>query len=220
LNATVGDVMTTRVIAVKRAAGYKEICGVLRQYRISACPVINDDEKVVGVVSEADLLYKVADPSPPMGLIRLRWKLGEESKVNAVTAGQLMTTPAISIQPAIPVQVAAQVMQERRIRRLPVVGLGGLLIGIVSRSDLLSVYERPDSEVRNEVVCEILAGEFELNPAEFEVTVASGVVTLAGPIARLQTALELLARVRHAAGVVAVRDRLMVAETSGHLLGV
>jgi CBS domain-containing protein len=220
LNATVGDVMTTRVIAVKRAAGYKEICGVLRQYRVSACPVINDDEKVVGVVSEADLLYKVADPSPPMGLIRLRWKLGEESKVNAVTAGQLMTTPAISIQPAIPVQVAAQVMQERRIRRLPVVGLGGLLIGIVSRSDLLSVYERPDSEVRNEVVCEILAGEFELNPAEFEVTVASGVVTLAGPIARLQTALELLARVRHAAGVVAVRDRLMVAETSGHLLGV
>jgi CBS domain-containing protein len=220
MNATVGDVMTTRVIAVKRAAGYKEICGVLRQYRVSACPVINDDEKVVGVVSEADLLYKVADPSPPMGLIRLRWKLGEESKVNAVTAGQLMTTPAISIQPAIPVQVAAQVMQERRIRRLPVVGLGGLLIGIVSRSDLLSVYERPDSEVRNEVVCEILAGEFELNPAEFEVTVASGVVTLAGPIARLQTALELLARVRHAAGVVAVRDRLMVAETSGHLLGV
>jgi CBS domain-containing protein len=219
MNATVGDVMTTRVIAVKRAAGYKEICGVLRQYRVSACPVINDDEKVVGVVSEADLLYKVADPSPPMGLIRLRWKLGEESKVNAVTAGQLMTTPAISIQPAIPVQVAAQVMQERRIRRLPVVGLGGLLIGIVSRSDLLSVYERPDSEVRNEVVCEILAGEFELNPAEFEVTVASGVVTLAGPIARLQTALELLARVRHAAGVVAVRDRLMVAETSGHLLG-
>jgi CBS domain-containing protein len=219
LNATVGDVMTTRVIAVKRAAGYKEICGVLRQYRISACPVINDDEKVVGVVSEADLLYKVADPSPPMGLIRLRWKLGEESKVNAVTAGQLMTTPAISIQPAIPVQVAAQVMQERRIRRLPVVGLGGLLIGIVSRSDLLSVYERPDSEVRNEVVCEILAGEFELNPAEFEVTVTSGVVTLAGPIARRQTALELIARVRHAAGVVAVRDRLMVAETSGHLLG-
>src|SRR5580704_8692333 len=77
--ATVGDVMTSRVIAVKRSADYKEICCVLRRYRVSACPVINDAGKVVGVVSEADLLYKVADPSPPMGLIRLRWKLGEES---------------------------------------------------------------------------------------------------------------------------------------------
>jgi len=219
MNATVGDVMTTRVIAVKRSADYKEICWVLRQYRVSACPVINDDGNVVGVVSEADLLYKVADPSPPSGLIRLRWKLGEESKVNAVTAGQLMTTPAISIQPEAPVQVAAQVMQDRRVRRLPVVGPGGLLIGIVSRSDLLSVYERPDGDVRNEVVREILAREFGLDPAEFEVTVASGVVTLAGPVARLQTALELLARVRHAEGVVAVRDRLIVAETSGDLLG-
>jgi CBS domain-containing protein len=219
MNATVGDVMTTRVITVKRSTDYKEICSLLRQYRFSACPVITDDGKVVGVVSEADLLYKVADPSRPMGLIRLRWKLGEESKVNAVTAGQLMTTPAISIQPEAPVQVAAQVMQERCVRRLPVVGPGGLLIGIVSRSDLLAVYERPDSEVRNEVLREILAGEFGLDPAEFQVTVASGVVTLAGPIARLQTALELLARVRHAEGVVAVRDRLLVAEATAHLLG-
>ena len=219
MNATVGDVMTARVIAVKRSADYKEICLVLRQYRVSACPVINDAGKVVGVVSEADLLYKVADPNPPSGLIRLRWKLGEESKVNAVTADQLMTSPAISIQPDAPVAIAARVMQDRRVRRLPVVGPDGMLIGIVSRSDLLTVYERADRDIREEVVGEILTGEFGLDPAEFEVTVASGVVTLAGPVARLQTALELLARVRHAEGVVAVRDRLIVAETSGDLLG-
>jgi CBS domain-containing protein len=213
MNATVGDVMTTKVIAVKRSADYKGICGVLRQYRVSACPVINDQGKVVGVVSEADLLYKVADPSPPSGLIRLRWKLGEESKVNAVTAGQLMTSPAISIQPDALVGVAARVMQNRRVRRLPVVGPDGILIGIVSRTDLLSVYERPDLDIRDEVIKDIIAGEFRLDPAEFEVAVASGVVTLAGPLGLLETALELLSRVRHAEGVVAVRDRLIVAET-------
>ena len=124
---------------------------MLRQYRVSACPVINDAGKVVGVVSEADLLYKVADPDPPSGLIRLRWKLGEESKVNAITAGQLMTSPAISIQPDAPVAIAARVMQDRRVRRLPVVGPDGMLIGIVSRTDLLSVYERPDRDIRDEV---------------------------------------------------------------------
>ena len=216
MNATVGDVMTTRVIAVKRSADYKEICSVLRQYGVSACPVINDAGKVVGVVSEADLLYKVADPDPPSGLIRLRWKLGEESKVNAITAGQLMTSPAVSIQPDAPVAVAARVMQDRRVRRLPVVGPDGMLIGIVSRTDLLSVYERPDGDIRDEVLREIIAGEFGLDPAEFEVTVSSGVVTLAGRLARLDTALALLGRVRHAEGVVAVRDRLIVAGTSGN----
>jgi CBS domain-containing protein len=211
--------MTAMVIAVKRSANYKEICCVLRQYRVSACPVINDEGRVVGVVSEADLLYKVADPNPPSGLIRLRWKLGEESKVNAITAGQLMTSPAISIHADAPVSVAARVMQDRRVRRLPVVGPGGTLIGIVSRTDLLSVYERSDDDIRDEVVSQIIAGEFGLDAAEFEVTVSSGVVTLAGPLARLETALDLLVRVRHAEGVVAIRDRFIVGETSGHLLG-
>jgi CBS domain-containing protein len=220
MGTTVADVMTTRVIAVKRSADYKEICGVLRRYRVSACPVINDAGKVVGVVSEADLLVKVADPNPPPGLIRLRWKLSEESKVNAVTAEQLMTTPAISIQPDAPVAVAARIMQDRRVRRLPVVGPGGMLVGIVSRTDLLSVFERPDLHIRDEVVRDVIAGEFGLNADDFDVSVVSGIVTVGGPVARLETALSLLARVRHAEGVVAVRDRLIVAESSGQLLGV
>ena len=185
---------------------------------MSACPVITDAGKVVGVVSEADLLYKVADPSPPSGLIRLRWKLREESKVNAITAGQLMTSPAVSIQPTAPVAIAARVMQERRVRRLPVVARDGLLIGIVSRTDLLSVYERPDGDIRDEILREIIAREFGLDPAEFEVTASSGVVTLAGRLARLDTAVALLSRVRHAEGVVAIRDRLLVAGSTGQLL--
>jgi osmotically-inducible protein OsmY len=100
-----------------------------------------------------------------------------------------------------------------------VVARDGLLIGIVSRTDLLSVYERPDGDIRDEVLRDIIAREFRLDSAEFEVTVSSGVVTLAGPVARLDTALALLSRVRHAEGVVAIRDRLLVAEPSGQLLG-
>jgi CBS domain-containing protein len=213
MSATVADVMSTSVIAVKRSADFKEICAVLHRYRVSACPVINDARQVVGVVSEADLLHKVADPNLPSGLIRLRWKLGEESKVNAITAAQLMTSPAISIQPDAPLAVAARVMQQRRLRRLPVVDPGGLLIGVVSRTDLLSVFERPDPDIRDEVL-DVIAGEFGLDVAEFEVSIVSGIVTIAGPVGRLETALLLLARVRHTEGVVAVRDRLIVAETN------
>ena len=166
MNATVRDVMNARVIALKRTADFKEIVSVLRQHRVSACPVVNDAGQVIGVVSEADLLFKEADPGTPCGSIRLRWKLSEESKVNAVTAGHLMTSPAVTIQPDAPVAVAARVMQDRRLKRLPVVTDDGTLIGIVSRADVLSVYERPDADILDEVRTVIMAGEFGLDPAE------------------------------------------------------
>jgi len=212
MNATVRDVMNARVIALKRTADFKEIISVMRQHRVSACPVVNDGGQVIGVVSEADLLFKEADPGTPCGSIRMRWKLSEESKVNAVTAGHLMTSPAVTIHADAPVAVAARVMQDRRLKRLPVVTDDGSLIGIVSRADVLSVYERPDADILAEVRTVIMAGEFGLDPASFTVTVTSGIVTMAGMITDPDTALELVARVRHAEGVVAVRDRLTIGE--------
>jgi CBS domain-containing protein len=212
MNATVRDVMNARVIALKRTADFKEIISVMRQHRVSACPVVNDAGQVIGLVSEADLLFKEADPGTQCGSIRLRWKLSEESKVNAVTAGHLMTSPAVTIHPDAAVAVAARVMQDRRLKRLPVVTDDGTLIGIVSRADVLSVYERPDADILDEVRTAIMAGEFGLNPASFTVTVTSGIVTITGMLRDPDTALELVARVRHAEGVVAVRDRLTIGE--------
>lgn len=207
MGTTVADVMTTRVIAVRRNADFKQIAHVLREYRVSACPVINEAGQVVGIVSEADLLYKIADADLPAGLIRLRWKLGEQSKITAITAAELMTSPAVTISPEAPVQLAARIMRDRRVKRLPVVGAHGELIGIVSRADLLGVYDRPDAEILAEVT-RVIAEEFGLNPANFQATVSSGVVTLSGLVAQQETDLELAARIRHIEGVVAVRDRL------------
>lgn len=205
MNATVGDVMTKRVIAVSQDADFKSIAHVLREFRVSACPVISDQGVVVGVVSEADLLCKPAEPDLPVGLTRLRWKLGEESKITAITADRLMTSPAVTITPDVPVAVGARVMQDRCLKRLPVVDERNHLIGIVSRADVLSVYERADSDIRDEVN-ETLTSDF--GPAGVKVTVTGGVVTLAGSVSHDNTALELTARVRHVEGVVAVRDRL------------
>jgi CBS domain-containing protein len=208
MGTTVADVMTTRVIAVKRNADFKQIARALREFGVSACPVINDADQVVGVVSEADLLYKTADCELPAGLIRLRWKLGEESKITAVTAHQLMTTPAVTIQADAPVQAAARIMRDRRVKRLPVVGKDGKLIGIVTRADVLAVYDRPDADILTEVMS-VLMAEFRLSAADFQATVSAGVVTVTGLVALQETALEVAARIRHIEGVVAVRDRLM-----------
>ena len=208
MNATVGDVMTTRVIAVSQDADFKHIAHMLREFGVSACPVVNDRRVVVGVVSEADLLYKPADPDLPVGLTRLKWKLGEDSKATAITADRLMTSPAVTISPGAPVGVAARVMQDRCLKRLPVVDERNHLIGIISRADVLGVYERPDSDIHDEVT-ETLAGEVGLAPADINVTVTAGVVTLAGSVGQERTALEVMARIRHIEGVVAVRDRLL-----------
>jgi CBS domain-containing protein len=211
MGTTVADVMTIKVIAVTRNADFKRIASVLREFRVSACPVVDGSGRVIGVVSEADLLYKAADCDLPAGLIRLRWKLGEESKITAVTAGQLMTAPAVTIHADAPIQVAARVMRDRRLKRLPVVGARGELIGIVSRVDLLGVYDRPDADVLAEVGV-VAEAEFGVGLMDLEATVSSGVVTLAGSVTSAHIALELGARLRHVEGVVAVRDRLTVGQ--------
>ena len=207
MNSTVGDVMTTSVVAVRRNADFKEIVWALRHYRVSACPVIDDADRVVGLVSGTDLLCKQAEGDLPAGLVRLSWRLSEQTKAAAATAEQLMTTPAVVIRPEANIASAARLMQREQIRRLPVVDAGGRLVGIVTKCDLLSIFERPDADVWAEVA-KVLTDEFTLDPAEFDVTVRRGVVTITGQVEERQQALKLLARIRHAEGVVTVRDRL------------
>lgn len=209
---TVSDVMTRRVIALREDARYKDIVTALRHYRVSACPVIDEAGRVIGLVSEADLLYKQTDPEMPPGLIRLNWRLHEQTKATAVTAGELMTAPAIVIDPAASLRTAARTMQDNQVKRLPVAALDGRLVGIVTRSDVLSVFERPDTDIRDHVVKVILDEEFGLDPDNFKVTIRSGVVTMRGKIDQRDTALRLLARVRHAEGVVGIRDRISYPE--------
>ncbi len=207
MNTTVRDVMTTRVVAVREQAGFQEIVLALRQFRVSGCPVIDDGGQVIGVVSEADLLCKLSDPELPVGLVRLSWRLGEQTKATAVTAGRLMTAPAVCVEPDCRVGEAARMMQDKQLRRLPVVDAAGRLVGIVSRSDVLSVFDRPDAYVAEEVA-KVIANEPSLDAGDFDVTVNSGIVTITGAVPDRELALRLIAHVRHADGVVAVRDRL------------
>jgi CBS domain-containing protein len=208
MGTTVRDVMTTRVVALREDADYKEIVTALRRYRVSACPVIDEANRVIGLVSEADLLFKETNADLPSGKVRLAMRLGEQSKAAAVTADQLMTAPAVAIDPGAPVAEAARVMQDKQIKRLPVVGADGRLVGILTRSDVLSVFERPDADIWDEIGKQVLDEEFGLDSDSFDLTVRSGIVTIGGLVERRETALDLLARVRHAEGVVSVRDRL------------
>ena len=204
---TVKSVMTTSVVAVREDADFKEMVTAMRGRRISAFPVLDAADRVIGVVSEADLLAKEASPGPPPGLVRLAWMLKERSKATGVTAAEVMTKPAVTIREDATVGDAARLMQSRRVKHLPVVD-DGRLRGIISRADVLSVFERPDAEIRDEVVKGIIVEEFGLDPELLAVTVRSGIVTVTGSVDRRADALGLLGAARHAEGVVGVRDRL------------
>ncbi len=208
---TVGDVMTTKVLAVAPDTDFRKIAVIFRENRVSACPVVNRAGQVLGVVSEADLLHKAAETEFPAGPIRLQWKLSEKSKATAVTAEQLMTSPAVTIHADAPVTVAAKTMQDRGLKRLPVVAAGDKLIGIVSRVDVLSVYERSDNAIQADVQ-RIIGADFGLTPERLAVSVTAGVVTLTGSVPSRDMALTLVARTRNVDGVVATRDRLTISD--------
>ncbi len=119
-----------------------------------------------------------------------------------------MSKPAVTIGPDATVAEAARVMYTRRVKRLPVVDGNGCLTGIVSRVDVLSVFSRPDDEIRDEVVKEVLGGDFALDPASHDVQVKAGIVTITGPVPHRAVAAAVVEAVRYVEGVVDVRDRL------------
>jgi CBS domain-containing protein len=211
MKTAVKDVMTSRVVWVKQDAPYKEMAAALRENRVSAFPVLDAEGKVIGVVSEADLLTKEAldggyEGMPGMitGLLRRK----EQGKARGLTAADLMTRPAVTISPDADVENAARLMYKSKIKRLPVVDSDGHLTGIISRADVLSVFDRSDHEICMEITRDVILGEFLGDPAAFTVTVNDAVVTLTGVPETNEVGHQIVQRVRHVPGVVAVRDRL------------
>ncbi|HUA40913.1 MAG TPA: CBS domain-containing protein [Streptosporangiaceae bacterium] len=206
MSSVVADVMTPNVVSVREHAQYKDIILIMRERGFSACPVLDANDAVIGVVSEDDLLVKEAYAGQePAGKLA---RLFHRTKATALTARQLMTHPAISVRPDATVAEAARTMHVKRVKRLPVVTAQGNLVGIVSRVDLLGVYDRPDSEIESEIRKGVIVDEFVLDAQAFSVTVVSGVVTISGSVENDAVAISLLDAIRQVDGVVVVRDRL------------
>ncbi|KPC61824.1 CBS domain-containing protein [Streptomyces chattanoogensis] len=178
---TVSDVMTRTVVAIGQEARFKEIVETMEQWKVSALPVLAGEGRVIGVVSEADLLpkeeFRESDPSRMEQLHRL----DDVRKAGALTAGELMSAPALTAHAGDTLAQAARTMAFKSVKRLPVVDSAGMLQGIVSRSDLLKVFLRSDEDLAAEVRAEI-GRLFPASSDEVAVGVTDGVVTLSGPI--------------------------------------
>ncbi|MFF7468155.1 CBS domain-containing protein [Streptomyces sp. NPDC008092] len=174
----VDDVMTHTVLALRHGAAFKDIVRAMQQWRVSAAPVLADDGRVVGVVSEADLLRTEQarcdgpGPGPAAG----------PTEATAMTAEELMTVPAVTVHPETALPEAARTMARHGVKRLPVVDADGRLRGVVSRADLLKVFLRDDEDIAAEIRREILPHLFADSADRVRVQVRDGVVTLTGRV--------------------------------------
>ncbi|MBO4210803.1 CBS domain-containing protein [Micromonospora echinofusca] len=202
----VGDVMTTEVEAVAADTPYREIVNVIMRRGVSAVPVVDDFGRVLGVVSEADLLHKVEAAGQPQDrrVFEGRRRRTARRKADAALAADLMTSPAVTAYATTPLVAAARTMDTEQVKRLPVLDDLGRLVGIVTRSDLLRVHLRPDAEIRDDVVHEVLRRVLSIQDGKVRVEVRDGVVTLSGQVER-RTAAEAAGRLAgQVSGVVSV----------------
>lgn len=220
----VGSVMTTEVVRATYGTPFKEVARLLGEHRISGLPVVDEDEKVIGVISETDLLFRQAEtPDPYEPKKRFRFAgltpsvRRRAAKARARTAGRLMSEPPVTVHADDTIVEAARTMARQRIERLPVLDEEQRLVGIVTRRDLLQVFLRPDAQIRAEVIDTVLVRALWLPPRSVDVSVTEGVVTLSGQMERKSETEIAVSMTRQMDGVVAVVDKLTHRLDDAHL---
>jgi len=209
----IADIMTTEVLTVTPDTSLKAVAELLAERRISGAPVVDTDGHVLGVVSEADILAKERRPRPQNRMERfLGYHEPVSAKAAARTAGEAMTSPAVTVAPDRRVDAAAAIMLDRQINRIPVVDRTGVLVGLVTRADLVRAFVHDDVQITAEIRDGVLLHELWLDPKEFDVEVAGGEVTVSGRTLSDDERELLVRRIALVPGVVAVevRERALV----------
>ncbi|MFJ7175947.1 CBS domain-containing protein [Streptomyces massasporeus] len=207
--------MTMDVVRAEYGTPAEEAARLLADRRIGGLPVVDRDDQVIGVVSVGDLTAHAPATSDPH---RSRSRSGfpalspaarrRSARAAARTAGELMSAPPVTAHAEDTIVEAARTMARRGVRRLPVLDEEDRLVGIVTRRDLLRVFLRPDAEIREEVIEEVLVRVLWLMPHSIDAVAADGVVTLAGRLERRSEAETAVAMTRQIDGVVAVVGEL------------
>jgi CBS domain-containing protein len=209
MRRTVEDVMTRDVVCAHEGTPYKQLVGLLATRRVSAVPVVDRRRHVLGVVSEADLLLKQEQPTQSaVRLLSVLRRRRDQAKARATAAAELMSKPAITIDPRATLAEAARRLHAADVKRLPVIDPVGRLIGIVSRADLLKSFLRSDDELRQEIEEDVIFRDLLMGPSRFDVHVQDGVVVLQGCCERRSLIPTVVRAVEGVEGVVRVENRL------------
>jgi CBS domain-containing protein len=203
----VRDVMSIEVPAVGAATPFKHLVKVLRTRQVNAVLVVGPQGRPEGIITSADLIIKDLEGRGPQAADPDQGR--ERRKATGAIAAELMSAPAVTVFPHTTVTEAAQVMHRHAIAQLPVAAPStGMIVGIVTRSDVLNAYLRRDDDIQEEITKEILRGEFSRDAADVTVTTIWGVVTLNGHVRQRSAVARLVHAVQEVEGVVRVEEHL------------
>ena len=214
----VRDVMTENVFTVTPGTPLKLVATRMLEYGVSGMPVVDDGDDVVGVVSETDVLFKERTAPDRKGVVDWLVHYGEDpplAKLDARTAGDAMTMPAVTIPSGRSVEDAATLMLDLRIDRLPVVD-SGRLVGIVTRTDLVRAFARGDDVLAREIREEGLLKRYWVGPSAVTLEVNDGNVVLEGRVDNEELARAILAYTERIPGVVSVESKLTWPKRKAH----
>ena len=206
----VSEVMTADVVTVTPEASLKQAAALMLERGISGLPVVEEDDLVVGVLSETDILYKEHTRPDRHGLVDLVMHYGEdppEAKLDARLVRDAMTAPAVTVPPGRSVADAATMMLDLGLNRLPVVDVDQL-VGIVTRSDLVRAFTRTDDEIAQEIRDEVILRTLWSEPSMVSIEVDEGEVTIEGRVDNEQLAEQIRAHALRVPGVVSVGSKV------------
>lgn len=218
MKRTVKDVMTTEVMTVHTWTPYKDVLRLIETAKVSAVPVLDDADRLAGIISEADLLLKQEERHGERHRIERTLHRVNHEKATGGLAWHLMSAPVITVTPATPISDAARAIHKHGVKRLVVVDDTGAIAGIVSRRDLLKVFLRPDDEIGREVH-HVIEQKFCLTKQEADllVSVAKGVVHVRGRVDRRSMVDILVQVISDIEGVVGVENRMSYDTDDTHL---
>jgi CBS domain-containing protein/nucleotide-binding universal stress UspA family protein len=196
----VRDVMTAPAISIGQTAPFKEVVDLMLRHGISALPVVDERGALVGVISDADLMTKPAQ---------------DRRRRRGHTARGIMSAPADSAHLDDAVRDVARRMIDNRRKHLPVIDGSRRLVGVVSRRDLLRMFDRPDAELAADV-SDALAEDPALDSNDVSVTARDGVVTIEGTVRRIDDVTHVRRLAWMVPCVVDVTCHLTVAEVADH----
>lgn len=212
----VADVMSTEVRTIAADAPLKEAATVMVGSGVSGLPVVDDDRKVVGIITEADFVTVEANRAWGRQRRRLLANFfGDAAPPNAKLVSEVMSTDLHTIDSGSSITEAARMMIDCGVKRLPVVLPDGTLDGIISRGDVMGVFARSDEALADEIVNRVGVETLQLSREEFTVTVVDGVVTLSGHVPSRSDGRMLEALASRVEGVVTVESSVTWTHDSG-----
>ena len=201
--------MTRRVVTASPETTFKDAVGLLESNRVSGLPVVDRTGKLVGIVSEGDLLNKAEKREPDAYILESRRHRLDRSRAAALNVASAMSQEVACVRPESPIAFAAREMHTRGFKRLPVVDADGRLVGIVSRGDLLKVFLRSDTELETEIRQLLDHAERTLGASGLDVLVAGGIVQLEGAFKSKNQLEATIRAVAGVDGVVGIRNRMV-----------